>query len=115
MSVTIRPVRDAEVDEYLAAMKIPFHNDFDEQMADHIGRFLDGPRRIAAFDDNRIVATFGAFRLDISVPGAVVPCAGTTVVTTLPTHRRQGLLRAMMRRIRSLLRPRARIGATSQG
>ena len=31
------------------------------------------------------------------MPGASVPCAGVTVVGTYPTHRRRGVLRAMMR------------------
>ena len=35
------------------------------------------------------------FRL--SVPGGSLPCAGTTVVGVAPTHRRRGVLRAMMR------------------
>jgi predicted acetyltransferase len=33
----------------------------------------------------------------MSVPGGALPCAGTTVVGVAPTHRRRGVLRAMMR------------------
>src|SRR4051794_35493050 len=40
----------------------------------------------------------GAFSFDLSVPGgASVPAAGITVVGVLPTHRRRGVLTAMMR------------------
>ena len=34
----------------------------------------------------------------MTIPGGTVPCGGTTIVSVAPTHRRQGLLRAMMRR-----------------
>ena len=34
----------------------------------------------------------------MTVPGAVVPCAAVTAVGVVPTHRRRGLLTAMMRR-----------------
>jgi predicted acetyltransferase len=34
----------------------------------------------------------------MTVPGAVLPCAGVTWVTVSPTHRRRGVLTAMMRR-----------------
>ena len=54
---------------------------------------------IAAFDRGHLVATFGSFDLDITVPGqATVATAGTTVVTVQPTHRRRGILTEMMRR-----------------
>ena len=40
----------------------------------------------------------GGARFDLTVPGPVaIPCAGVTVVGTLPTHRRRGFLTRMMR------------------
>jgi predicted acetyltransferase len=52
----------------------------------------------AAFDDGAIVGGAGAFTFRMTVPGgAPVPTAGVTVVGVLPTHRRRGILRAMMR------------------
>jgi predicted acetyltransferase len=50
----------------------------------------------AAFDGDQMVATFGALSLRMTVPGNVLPVAGTTVVTVLPTHRRQGILRMLL-------------------
>src|SRR5207247_8268164 len=58
---------------------------------------LDVARMHAAFDDGAIVGGAGAFTFDMSVPGGRVPAAGVTVVGVLPTHRRRGVLRAMMR------------------
>ncbi|WP_043487608.1 MULTISPECIES: GNAT family N-acetyltransferase [Streptomyces] len=57
-------------------------------------------RSIGAWDGDEIVGTAGLFSFRLSVPGgAVVPAAGVTTVGVQPTHRRRGLLRAMMRRL----------------
>jgi predicted acetyltransferase len=54
-------------------------------------------RMHAARQDGKTVGGAGAFPFEMTVPGAVVPTAGVTVVGTYPTHRRRGVLRAMMR------------------
>jgi predicted acetyltransferase len=52
----------------------------------------------AVEDDGSIVGGAGAFALRMTVPGgAQLPTAGITVVGVLPTHRRRGILRSMMR------------------
>jgi predicted acetyltransferase len=51
----------------------------------------------AAWDDGRIVGGAGAFSFELSVPGGSVPAAGVSVVGVLPSHRRRGLLTAMMK------------------
>ena len=56
-------------------------------------------RTLAFFDGADIVATAGIFSYEMTVPGGgVLPCAGVTRVGVLSTHRRRGLLSAMMRR-----------------
>jgi predicted acetyltransferase len=53
---------------------------------------------LAAYDNDSVVAGAGSFDLRMTVPGgAALPTAGVTVVGVLPTHRRRGILRAMMR------------------
>jgi predicted acetyltransferase len=55
-------------------------------------------RMHAAFDDGHAVGGAGAFTFRMTVPGgASVPTAGVTIVGVLPTHRRRGILRSMMR------------------
>src|SRR4051812_16977261 len=39
----------------------------------------------------------GAFDMELAIPGGAVPAAGVTIVGVLPTHRRQGVLTALMR------------------
>ncbi|WP_326599049.1 GNAT family N-acetyltransferase [Streptomyces sp. NBC_01803] len=56
-------------------------------------------RTLAQWDGDRVVGSIGAFSLGLSVPGgAVVPTAGVTMVGVAATHRRQGILRELMRR-----------------
>jgi predicted acetyltransferase len=58
-------------------------------------RLLPYARMHAAFD-GEIVGGAGAFPFDLSVPGGSLACAGVTVVGVRPTHRRRGVLRAMV-------------------
>ncbi|MER6197925.1 GNAT family N-acetyltransferase [Streptomyces sp. NPDC001586] len=56
-------------------------------------------RSIGAWDGDECVGTAGAFSLRLSVPGgALVDTAGVTMVSVSATHRRRGLMTAMMRR-----------------
>jgi predicted acetyltransferase len=60
-------------------------------------RVLAPHRAYGAWDQGRIVGGSGALPLDLTVPGGQVRAAGLTVVGVLPTHRRRGTLRALMR------------------
>ncbi|MCU1669033.1 MAG: putative GCN5-related N-acetyltransferase [Blastococcus sp.] len=69
------------------------------------GPFRDTPspiaeldRSLSLWDGDRAVATGGIYSLSLTVPGAVVPCAGVTWITVATTHRRRGVLTAIMRR-----------------
>jgi predicted acetyltransferase len=55
-------------------------------------------RSLGLWEGDRVVATAGIYSRSLTVPGAVVPCAGITWVTVSPTHRRRGVLTAIMRR-----------------
>ncbi|MCS7479437.1 GNAT family N-acetyltransferase [Umezawaea endophytica] len=86
-----------------------------------LGRFPDPPaegggswwsaievdRGLLAVDDGRPVGTAGAYSFELTLPGvAVVPVAGVTHVGVLPSHRRRGVLTAMMRHQLADLRAR---------
>jgi predicted acetyltransferase len=68
-----------------------------EEEVERFSKVLPVERMHAAFDGKEIVGGAGVFPFDMTVPGAVVPCAGVTVVGVLPTHRRRGILTRMMR------------------
>jgi predicted acetyltransferase len=52
---------------------------------------------VVADDGGLVVGHAGAQTRDLTVPGAVVPAAHVTAVGVAPTHRRRGVLTAMMR------------------
>jgi len=59
---------------------------------------LEFDRTLAVFDGRQVVATAGIFSYEMTVPGGSLPCGGVTRVGVAATHRRKGLLTAMMRR-----------------
>jgi predicted acetyltransferase len=62
-----------------------------------LSRVLPTDRVYGAWEDGRAVGGAGSFPFELTVPGGRVRAAGVTVVGVLPTHRRRGILRAMMR------------------
>jgi len=68
----------------------------DEPLA-ALARVLPPERVHAAWDGARVVGGAGAFPFELCVPGGRVRAAGVSVVGVLPTHRRRGILTAMMR------------------
>ena len=68
-----------------------------EEQAERFTRVLSPERIYAAWEGSRAVGGLGAFPFELTVPGGRVPAAGVTVAAVLPTHRRRGLLHAMMR------------------
>lgn len=60
-------------------------------------KLFEVERGLAAYDDDVMVGTAGAYSFSLAVPGGELPAAGVTVVAVLPTHRRKGILTQMMR------------------
>ncbi|HVR33982.1 MAG TPA: GNAT family N-acetyltransferase [Acidimicrobiia bacterium] len=99
----IRPLREDELEDFLRAMSGPFGFDLPDEEADRTAlltrfkKIFEPDRARCAFEDGRMVGTLGVFSFTMTVPGGSIPTAGTTQVTTQVTHRRQGILTAMMR------------------
>ncbi len=96
MAIAIRGVSAEQTRAFHVAMGNPFGFDPTEQQTERMLRCFEVDRLRAAFDGDQIVGTFGAHSLDLTLPGGRLPASGVTVVTVLPTHRRQGVLRTMM-------------------
>ncbi|HEU5489701.1 MAG TPA: GNAT family N-acetyltransferase, partial [Gaiellaceae bacterium] len=98
MSFKVRPCRDlAEFSDAVFAIGQYFGMEPTEERMERFSKNLPIERMHAALENGTIVGGAGAFPFELTVPGAVVPTAGVTVVGTFPTHRRRGVLRAMMR------------------
>ncbi len=94
----IRPVTPDEYPAFVAALVEGFSDDVpNERLVENLRHTLPPERTLAAFDGESIIGTFGGFDLNLTVPGGTVPMEGTTVVTVFPTHRRLGLMQAMMK------------------
>ncbi len=99
MAIRVRPTRDLEeyLDAFHGGIGHYFGGERDAEQAERFSRLLPFERMHAAFDGAAIVGGAGVLPAELSVPGGTVPCAGVTVVGVLPTHRRRGILTAMMR------------------
>lgn len=99
MSWDVRPC--ASVAEQRDAMSAIWHYfgrsaPRDDQM-ESLARLIPAERMHGAGDGGRVVGGAGAFPFLLSVPGGRIGAAGVSVVGVLPTHRRRGVLTAMMR------------------
>jgi predicted acetyltransferase len=99
MTVDLRNLEPGQWEHWFDGIDRAFGGSF---VAEHraFWKSVNEPERsIAAWDGDAIVGSAGAFSFRLSVPGgALVPAAGVTAVSVQPTHRRRGLLTAMMRR-----------------
>jgi predicted acetyltransferase len=92
------PITAEEIPEFRAAVGSAFHNDTSEEQLERMRKTLEPERTLVLRDDGRIVAATGIYTRRMSVPGGEVPLAGVTQVGVRPTHRRRGMLTALMRR-----------------
>jgi predicted acetyltransferase len=98
MAVEVR--RCADEEELLAALttvESAFGEGPDEWYTDLAKKTMPVDRALLALDGGRVVGSAAAWPFSISIPGGELPCGGVTWVGVLPTHRRQGVLRALMR------------------
>ena len=99
MSIEIQTVPADDLRAWFDAVSRAFGEDpSDEQFALE-QPILESRRVLGAYDGDRLVGGGAAFSFRLTVPGgATVATAGVTGVGILPTHRRQGALRALMAR-----------------
>ncbi|NES16034.1 MULTISPECIES: GNAT family N-acetyltransferase [Micromonospora] len=90
--------RAEDFDEISALLALAFHDDPDPEMTEVERGVFEPERALLVRDGGTAVAHAAAFTRDLQAPGASVPAAHVTMVSVLPTHRRRGLLTALMRR-----------------
>lgn len=92
----MRAVSAEELPQFFTMLTAAFGEDINDDELGIESITAEPERTIAAFDGSDIVATAGAFTFDMAVPGGRLPTAGVTYVGVRVTHRRRGLLTAMM-------------------
>ena len=100
MGWTIRPATDDDVPALVRADWAAFSGQPDEAQIADASAFLEIDRAFVAVDGDRVVGSAGGLSLELTVPGpATIPTAGVTYVGVRPTHRRQGILTALMAQV----------------
>jgi predicted acetyltransferase len=97
LSVDVRQATAEELRSAIAPVSHYFGNEPTEENVRRFGRVLRPERMHVAEEDGRIVGGASAFEFRFTVPGAIVPAAGVTIVGVLPTHTRRGVLTRLMR------------------
>ncbi len=93
-------VRQATSEDLLGGLTPILHYSGHRPTEEKSGWFLRvvRPERMRIAEENGIViGGAAAYGFEFTVPGAIVPAAGVTVVGVLPTHRRRGVFSELMR------------------
>jgi predicted acetyltransferase len=99
MDIEVRPCASTEeLRDALNVISHYFGHENQDEDAERFANWIEVDRMHAAREDGKIVGGAGAFTYRMSVPGSgSVSAGGVTVVGVLPTHRRRGVLTAMMK------------------
>ena len=97
------PIRPATLDDFDGFYRVDQHAFNGSPLIESDRRVVlsrfEFDRSLAAFDGDMPIGTAMAYSFLLSVPGGgVLPAAGVTWVSVLPTYRRRGVLSSMMRR-----------------
>ncbi|WP_078325885.1 GNAT family N-acetyltransferase [Mycobacteroides salmoniphilum] len=97
--LTLRTVHDDDdYQSYMTATYSVFLQDLQKDEIELIRKLADLDRLIGFHNGRKWVSTAGALARHVVLPGGTVaPVAAIIAVTVAPTHRRRGLLTAMMR------------------
>ncbi len=95
MAIEIRACRPEEMDAYYAISRYVFAS---TTLVDPTVATTAPEWTTCGFEDGKLVATMGTFPFTMRLNGAAVRTGGVTQVGTLPSHRRQGFLRKIMRK-----------------
>jgi predicted acetyltransferase len=97
--IEVRRAAPEEVGGALAPIWNYFGSQPEPEELERFATILPAERVLAGFDGEEIVGGAGAYLFETTVPGgAQIATAGVMAVGVLPTHRRRGVLTAIMRR-----------------
>jgi predicted acetyltransferase len=98
MAPVVRPVREDELAAFFTTLGTAFLDRPDaDALAADVRTAWDLDRTLGAFDGPVVAGTFRTWATELTVPGGTaLPAAAVTAVSVRPTHRRRGILRAMV-------------------
>lgn len=96
MGFEIRGVERARLREWVTAVESASAEQPTDEAWPYTEALLESERVLGAYDGRQIVGGGASFGFELTVPGGQVKAAGVTNVGVMPSHRRQGILRALM-------------------
>ncbi|MEV1175194.1 GNAT family N-acetyltransferase [Nonomuraea sp. NPDC049784] len=106
MTYPIRPIDESEWPAFARVLDEGFNWTPHPQQAERFKAETEFDRTLAAFDGDLVAGVTSIISFTMTVPGGRLPVAGVTSVSVLPSHRRRGILSALMRRQLSDVRER---------
>lgn len=98
-SYPIRPIDEPELPVFAQVLHVAFNTAWPLDATLELDRVVfEAERSLAAFDGGQPVGTASAYSFRLTVPGGAVDAAGVTAVAVLPSHRRRGIMSALMAR-----------------
>jgi predicted acetyltransferase len=99
VDVEIRPVGIDLVEDVMQMLSSAFGEPLLPDDLELERPIFETSRNLVAFDGETMVGSTAAAPFEITLSGGpIVPCAGITSIGVLPTHRRRGIMRALLRR-----------------
>jgi len=99
MTYPIRPVPLEELHAFLTPIFTALGVPITPELVERMRAVPEFDVRLGAYEGEKLVGAAGSYSFDLSVPGGgTAKTAGLTLVGVLPTHRRRGILRSLMRR-----------------
>lgn len=98
MDIEIRPLAEELFDDAMRVLSTSFGHEPRPWEVEHERPLWEADRSLGAFDGDDLVGVASAQGRDLTVPGTSLPVAAVVGVGVLPTHRRRGILTALMRR-----------------
>lgn len=93
------PVRTLRPEEWAAFVAVDSHAfgaTAPDELLDAEKELFGAGRDIGVFDGDTLAGIATAYPFELGVPGRILPAAGVSWVGVLPTHRRRGILSALM-------------------
>jgi predicted acetyltransferase len=98
VTLEYRSTTDDEFRAACAAASVAFAQELRDEDFDLFSRELPADRGFSAFDGGTAVGLTASIPFEMTIPGGISPCAGITFVGVMPSHRRRGVLKELMRK-----------------
>ncbi|MFC4062548.1 GNAT family N-acetyltransferase [Planomonospora corallina] len=106
MNLTLRPLTEADWTDWITVDEEAFGNAIPPHRVELFRNTTEFDRSLGAFEGDLLVGVTSVCSFTMTVPGGPIPVGGVTAVGVLPSHRRRGVLTALMTRQLADLRER---------